>query len=136
MTSSFCLAPHAPDEAFIASFSLVFLFALVLGIEEWRRFRVTVAPEEYGYPLPPLLEPLHPLHIGKIESELRSDPLQSRYKRVTAAVTKWQGPARRVFYRYREEPPGSEFLWMFSAHHVIHGTGVFQARFSRHMPLL
>jgi hypothetical protein len=37
----------------------------------------------YGYPPSPLLEPQHPQHIGKYESELRSDPQQSRNKAAT-----------------------------------------------------
>ena len=40
----------------------------------------------------PLLEPQHPQHIGKMGSELRSDPQQSRNKRATTAATNVPGP--------------------------------------------
>ena len=45
---------------------------------------------------PPPSEPSHSSHLGKMGSELRSEPSQSRHKGVTPAVTNWLSQSRNV----------------------------------------
>ena len=61
--------------------------ARTLNLELLNRRTLTAGQGDTGIPIPPL-EPLHRYKLGKYESELRSHPLQTRYKAVTGGVTK------------------------------------------------
>jgi hypothetical protein len=72
---------------------------------------------------PPPLEPSHPSQLGKMGSELRSDPSQSRHKRVTPSVTKQPArvgpnPVMGCLFIERRAPRLHSFLF-FSAEQQI-----------------